>query len=77
MTMERLSSQHAQNWSYKMPMPNAKPPEVPNDRLHDKIGHLSPESQLRVLAALRKILPDHNREAMAHEQEKAKTATKH
>ncbi len=60
-----------------MPTPNTKPPEEPNTRLHSKIKHLPPESQLRVLAALRKTLPDHNREAMAHELEKAKAATKH
>ena len=35
-------------------------PKPPNTSLHDKIKHLSPESQRKVLATLRELAPKHN-----------------
>jgi hypothetical protein len=54
--------------------PAVKPPQT---RLQVIIGHLPLESQRKIVAALRAALPEHNRMAVRHAIEKAKTQTKH
>lgn len=48
----------------------------PNTRLHEKIGHLPPASQKKILAALRKVLPEHNEEALALQARQQQKAAK-